>query len=179
MQTIDLQDLLADKAKIKYATAKQAIALSEADPKSLYPNFDFFLQFLDGKNQILKWTAIKVIGNLSKVDRKKKVDALLDKLIGLLNGGKLVTAANTVYALAKIAQHKPEYKDKILKALTKVEKYEYNTPECRNVVIGHVLKELTEFKDDIQQSKSLQNFIKRQTNNPRPKVKKLASELLT
>ena len=52
------------------AANRKAIAISKEDPSKLYPDFDFFIELLNSENQIIKWTAIQVIGNLSKVDKK-------------------------------------------------------------------------------------------------------------
>jgi len=86
-----LNDILSKTAKIKYASAKKTIAISKEDPSVLYSDFDFFIEFLNSENQIIKWTAIQIIGNLSKVDK------LLPEMI---------IADNTILALSEIALNK-------------------------------------------------------------------------
>jgi len=176
--TINLEDFYSDKAKVKFACAKEAMKLSEEKPSALYPEFDFFVSLLDSDNQILLWTAIRIIGNLSAVDGKQHIDKLIPRLIKFLNTGKMITAANTIQALTVIAQNRPEYRDKILKAILKVERYTYDTFECRNVAIGHVLKSLVLFKFEIKNKKTIVDFIQRQTQNPRPATRKKAEALL-
>ena len=178
MQRINLNDFYSDKAKIKYACAKQAILLSEKTPALLYPQLDFFVSLLDSENQILLWTAIRVLGNLSAVDDKNRMDKLLPRLIGFLNTGKMITAGNTAAALAVIARNRPKFQNKIFKAMLKVEHYTYDTPECRNIAIGHVLKALSQFKTEIKNKKNIVDFIERQTQNTRPATKKKAEALL-
>ena len=99
MTKLDLSDFSSDKAKIKYFCANQAVVLSQSCPEDLYPDFNFFTKLLESDNNILKWTAIKVIGNLSKVDNKKKAEKILPSLITLLFGKSMITAANTIGAL--------------------------------------------------------------------------------
>ncbi len=65
-----LNNFFSKTAMIKYASIKKAIAISKEDPSKLYPDFDFFIELLNSENQIIKWTAIQVIGNLSRVDKK-------------------------------------------------------------------------------------------------------------
>jgi len=178
VKNVFLNDFFSKTAKIKYASTKKAIAISKEDPGELYPDFDFFVELLNSENQIIKWTAIQVIGNLSKVDEKKKVEKLLPKLISFLNCGKMITANNTILALSEIALNKPEYQEMIFKELIKVEHYNYDTPECRNVALGKIVSALSKFKEEIKDHKDILEFLERQTNNTRVPVKKRAIKLL-
>ncbi len=173
-----LNDFFSKTTKIKYAGTKKAIAISKDNPGELYPDFDFFIELLNSENQIIKWTAIQVIGNLSRVDKRKKIDKLLPKLIGFLNCGEMITANNTILALSEIALNKSEYQEKIFKELIKVEHYNYDTLECRNVALGKVVLALGKFKDEIKDRKDILEFLERQTNNTRASVKKRAIKLL-
>jgi hypothetical protein len=177
-KNINLNDFFSETAKIKYASTKKSIAISKENPSELYPDFDFFVQLLDSENQIIKWTAILVLGNLSRVDEKKKADKLIPKLIGFLNGGKMITANNSILALSQIALYKPKYQEKIWKEFIKVENYSYDTPECRNVALGKVVEALGKFKDKIKERRDILEFLERQTHNTRVSVKKKATELL-
>jgi len=177
-KNVFLNDFFSKTAMIKYASTKKAIAISKEDPSELYPDFDFFVELLNSENQIIKWTAIQVIGNLSKVDKKKEVDKLLPKLISFLNCGKMITANNTILALSEIALNKPEYQEMIFKEFIKVEQYNYDTSECRNVALGKVILALGKFKDKIKDRKDILEFLQRQTNNARVPVKKRAIKLL-
>ena len=177
-KNINLNNFISKTAKIKYASTKKAIAISKDNPAELYPDFDFFVELLNNENQIIKWTAIQVIGNLSKVDEKKKVDKLLPRLINFLDCGKMITANNTIVALSEIALNKPEYQEMIFKELIKVEHYNYDTLECRNVALGKVILALDKFKNKIKDRKDILEFLERQTNNTRASVKKRAIKLL-
>lgn len=178
MDKINLKDFSSTDTKIKYACVKQAIAISKDNPSKLYSDFDFFAKLLDSQNNIVKWTAIRVIGNLSKVDRKEKVDMLLPRILGFLKAGKLITANNAILALTEIAYNKPEHKDKIIKELLKVEDYSFETPECKNIVIGKVLFAFDRLKDQIKDKKEIPFFIEKQISNPRNATGKKAQKLI-
>ncbi|MFA5070323.1 MAG: hypothetical protein WC528_03495 [Patescibacteria group bacterium] len=180
---LNLQDLLADKPEIKYCCAKQAINTSRDNPKALYPDFDFFPAFLDSDKNVMKWTATIIIGNLSRVDSKNKVDRLIPKLIALLSDPMMITAGNAIKALGEIAGHKPKYREKILKALLSVGKNKYYSkgkisPECTNVAIQQVLVSLEKFGPEVLQRNDVKFFLKKQTKNSRLKVKKISAQLL-
>ncbi len=183
MAKINLKNFFSDKPDIKYKCAKQAIEISQSSPQQLYPDFDFFPQFLDGENKILKWTALRVIGSLSAADSQNKVDQLMPRLLDALEDESMITAANAIGALAEIAKNKPQFQDKILKSLLNVEKCVYYSkgkvsPECRNVAIGHVLDSLDKLGPPVFDRREVQNFLKRQTKNTRPKVSQKAEILL-
>jgi hypothetical protein len=109
---INLADLSSSDPKVKYCCAKNLIAVAKENPASIYPHIDTFVKLLDGDNNVLKWTAIIIIGNLARVDKEKKVDRLIGRLVGFLNAGKLITANNATMALATIAIAKPQYQRK-------------------------------------------------------------------
>lgn len=167
MNKINLNDFSSTNAKIKYACAKQAIAISKDNPTKLYPDFDFFVKLLDSPNNILKWTAIQVIGNLSKVDGKEKIDELLSRILGFLKLGQLITANNAILALTAIACNKPKHSNKIIKELLGVKNYGFETSECKNIVIGKVLLAFDRLQDQIRDKKEALLFIEKQINNPR------------
>lgn len=178
MSKINLDAFSSTNAKIKYACAKQAIVISKNNPSMLYPDFEFFVKLLDSSNNILKWTAIQVIGNLSAVDKKKKVDKLLPQIISFLKSGKLITANNAILALTEIAYNKPKHSDKIIKELFKSENYSFETSECKNIVIGKILLALDRLKDQIKNQKDALSFVERQTHNSRNATKKKAQVLI-
>lgn len=173
-----MHDLRSESPEIKYCAAKNAIAISETNPRRLYPQLPFFAKLLDGDNQVMKWTAIRVVGNLSQVDKSGRIKRLLPRLIGYLNSGKLITANNTIMSLTQVAKSKPELRDDILAQFMKVERYRYESEECRNIVIGKAITALGEFDDHIQNSRKIRNFLERQTHNSRNATKTKAAKLL-
>ncbi len=174
---MNLKDLSSKDPKVKYSCAKSLLNIARDNPIELYPNFDYFVGLLDSDNQILRWTAIDMIGYLSKVDEEKKVDKLMGKLFGLLNAGKLITAAHAISALTDIAVAKPEYQWKITEELLKVENYSYDTVECRNIALGKVILAICRYSEQLK-DKAVIEFLLRQTKNTRNATKKKAEQFL-
>lgn len=183
MKKFSPNDFKSDKLIIKYRSSKLANTLSKKKPVILFPHLNFFVAQLNNENRILKWTAIQVIGNLSSVDDRGKIDMHIPRLIRFLHQPEMITAANTVKALCVIAQHKPKFKQNIFDEFLKTERNKYYmkgkfSPECRNVVLGQVVNALAVFKHELNNRKDIINFLKRQTKNIRPPVKKRAKRLL-
>ena len=177
MSRLNLKDFSSNEAKVKYACARQAVTMSKERPAEVYPDFDFFARLLDSANNVIKWTAIQVVGNLSKVDEQGRVDKLIPQLIGFLNCGRLITAGNAILALSEVAFNKPAYLDRIADELLRVEGYTYNTPECGNIAIGLVLSALMKL-DGVWGKGEVLSFVERQTRNPRPATRKKAQSAL-
>ncbi len=175
---INFKDLSSNDSKIKYGCAKNLLAMAKDNPAELYPHIDFFVELMRSENNVLKWTAIDIIGFLSKVDKGKRVDKLMDKLFSLLNAGKMITANHTITTLGNIALTKPEYKKIITNELLKVEHYNYDTGECRNIAIGKVILAIGLYFNQLENKKVVIEFVERQTKNNRNATKKKAEQFL-
>jgi hypothetical protein len=178
MEKLNLTDLFSEDPKIKYGCSKSLIALAKANPAEIYPNLDFFVKLLDSENKILKWTAIDVIGALAKVDGVKAVDKLKGRLIGLLKAGNMITAHHAITALTDIALAKPEYQAEITDELLKVEHYNYDTDECRNITIGKAILAISNYFDNLEEKETTIEFVRRQTKNTRNATRKKAEQFL-
>ena len=176
--SVDLDDLNSSDPGVKYGCAKNLITLSKNDPAKLFPWLPFFVKLLDSENRILKWTAIDVIGNVFRFVPASESDNLLGKLCGFLNSGNMITANHAVAALGEIALVKPERASDIITALLKVEKYSYETDECRNIAVGKVILVLQAiYKIQRLNGKTIQ-FVERQAANARPATRKKAEQFL-
>jgi hypothetical protein len=175
---LTLDDLLSSDPKVKYACSKNLLALAREKPAELYPRLDFFTKLLDNENNILKWTAMNIIGAVARVDKAKAIDKLLGKLVGFLNTGKMITANNAIAALTDIALARPELQKKITDELLKVEHYRYDTVECRNITIGKAIQAISRYFAGLEDKKAALEFVKRQVNNTRNATRKKAEQFL-
>ena len=168
----------ARPARIKYPCCKVIRKISEKKPQMLYPQIDFFIELLDHEKNVMQWEGIHVIGNLASVDTENKIEKIFDKFFAPITGPVMITAANVVAAAAKIAQAQPQLQDKITKEILKVEKAKYQTPECRNVVLGKAVDTFDQFFDQIKDPKPVVKLIKKQLKNTRNSTKIKAEKFL-
>ena len=85
-------------------------------------HWDFFTKLLDHDNNILKWNAIYIIAQLSKVDKDNKFNNIFEKYYNLIKEKKMITAANVVKTSPIIIKSKPKYERRITKRLLATEK---------------------------------------------------------
>lgn len=169
------------KASVRYGCAKVLMDLSKEHPEKLYPYFEFFINLLESKYRILKWNALTIIANLTRVDVDKKFDAFFNKYYNLLNDGYMVTVANVVGNSINIALGKPYLISKITDKLLTV-KYVSLTPhlteECRRVIAQQTIKSFDQFFDQVEQKEKVLSFVRTYVNSPRLKLKKIAEAFI-
>jgi hypothetical protein len=166
--------LNADKASVRFGSSKVLLLISQERPAVLYPHINSVFDLLKSENNILKWGAIHMIGNLACVDSKKKIDRILGRYLEPIPGPELVPAANVIRGAAKIGVAKPRLVDKIVTEILKAEKGRYRTSECRNVALGHAIEALDQLFSLSKKKEQIAGLVKRQLKNRRNATKKKA-----
>jgi len=172
------EGLAADTARVKYRCLKLLRIISESKPDILYSDIGRFIQLLDSENNIFKWGANIIIGNLAAVDSEQKIDRILDRYLQPISGHIMITAANVIGGAGKIARTKPQLADRIAQAVLQVEAANFQTEECRNVAIGHAIESFDLFFEHLKKPQPVIEFVKRQLNNRQNAVKKKAARFL-
>ena len=129
-----LRGTISSKTTVRYGCGKVLMDLSEKHPYMLYPYIDSFIELLDSEHRILKWNAMAIIANLTKVDVDLRFDANFYKYYSFLSNEYMVTVANIVKNSAKIAIEKPYLTQKIINELLKVQNLKLTphlTEECK------------------------------------------------
>jgi hypothetical protein len=173
----------ARQARNRYGCEKVLRRISEKKPALVYPYFDTFAYLLQAPNNILKWGAIKILGNLAGVDSHGKIDGLFSKYCAFITGPVMITAANVIGSLPRIARARPEMAEDMAREILKVETATYAlhgfpSPECRNVAIGQAIAALGEIFQLIDKKKPVLDFVTRQLENHRASVRKAAAFFL-
>ncbi|MDH3243620.1 MAG: hypothetical protein OEM26_03300 [Saprospiraceae bacterium] len=157
--SIDLKKLHSDDPKVKYGFSKELLQIVSEAPKVLYPHVQEWTDLLQQDNQILKWTAIDIIGHLSSIDTENKIDPVISQLIEMLHGGHLITISHAISSLAIIAGNKPRYGNKIWSELFDIRSNQFKSDTCRDIATGKVLDALKVFPLDEIDPTELDNFV--------------------
>jgi len=173
-----LEILRTEPGSKKFPYSKALLLLAEKNPCKIYPFFDEIAALLKHPNNIIQWTAIRLVAALAEVDTKHKLDGLLADYLKPISGPAMITAANTIGGAARIAQARPEWRDEIIAELLRVTRACYATAECRHIAIGHALTALASLGPAALQRRDVQRFARRQSQNPRPATRRKAARLL-
>lgn len=172
------EELSSSDPKTKYGAAKALLAQAKEDPGKLYPHAAFFEHLLESENNVLKWTAIDVVGSLASVDTEKKTSKDTNRLVSFLSAGKMITANHAISALAQFARAYPEKRTAITRELMNVEHCTYDTDECRNIALGKVIVALDSCFDCLDDKPLVIAFAERQRANTRNATAKKAVAFL-
>lgn len=173
-----LQGFDSDKTPLKFTSARILVAVSTQYPNIIYPYFTFFRKQLCNPNNILKWNAMGVLAQLTKVDRRKKFDALFKQYFGMLSEGSIIAASTVVKNVPVIVKNKPYLERKITQAILNIDALPLPTAECRNIVKGHVIMALDQYFPLVKQKAKVLKFIKKEVKNKRAATRKKAEDFL-
>jgi predicted acetyltransferase len=122
-----------------------------------------------------------VIANLTRVDTKKKFDDIFTKYYSFINADTMITVAHVVDNSGKIALAKPYLISRITDELLKLEKISTKprlTHECKNILFGKAIIAFDQYFDQIEKSKEVISFIKKQLKNTRATTKIKAEKFM-
>lgn len=175
---ITFDKLKSKDPKVKYSYAKELLKISSDNPHLLYPHYDYFVEMSNSDSNVLKWTAIDILGNLSVVDDQNKSESLIEDLYAFLQGGHLITCNHTIYALGEIAKNKSVLKSGIIETLLKVPTFSFNTEDCKNIAIGKVIDVLKKLEGDLRNNSQCIEFVNTAAQSNRASTQKKARNLL-
>jgi hypothetical protein len=172
-----LDNLWSKKETIRYNSHKVLSQISEEQPRTLYRYWDYFVEFLGSDNTYHKLSAIILLANITKVDKKNKFEKIFNIFYGLLNDKSFITAAYVSGASGKIALAKPNLQTKITNRLLCIDKT-HHEQERKDLVKANIIEAFEEYYDQIRGKKKIIAFVEKQINCASPKTRKAAKEFL-
>jgi hypothetical protein len=173
-----INELNNTNAKIKYGCLNTLVLISEISPNSLYEFFGVFLDLLNSDKKVFKLGAIKILCNLSLVDDKEYIETQFDKLFSFINKKELTPASNLIKGSKVIIQAKPELVEKIINEILKIEKNEYETAECKEILRGQAIDLFYNLFEKLPLKEKIKNFVMGNLNSNRASTKKKAEKFI-
>jgi hypothetical protein len=170
-----LDNLWSKNETIRYNSHKVLCLISQEHPRILYPQWDYFAQFLKSDNTYHKLSAIHILANLIKADTKGKFEKMFDRFYGLLDDKSFITAAYLAGASGKIARAKPKLQAKITNRLLNIDKT-HHQQERKDLVKASVIEAFEEYFEQTRNKKVILEFVEKQLNCESPKTRKTAKE---
>jgi hypothetical protein len=170
-----LDNLWSKNETIRYNSHKVLCLISQEHPRILYPQWDYFAQFLKSDNTYHKLSAIHILANLIKADTKGKFEKMFDRFYGLLDDKSFITAAYLAGASGKIARAKPKLQAKITNRLLSIDKT-HHQQERKDLVKASIIEAFEEYFEQTRNKKRILEFVEKQLNCESPKTRKTAKE---
>ena len=172
-----MEGILYKKEAVRYNCFRVLLQLSEQFPDVLYPKWDFFVKLIDEDNANLKYVAIYVIANLTKVDSENRFETIFDKFYGLLNDKSIIPASHLAVNSAKIIEAKPKLQGSITSKLLDIDKT-HHKPERKALIKSYIIEAFGEYFGKAKNKNQIINFVREQLTSKSPKTRKKATEFL-
>ncbi len=180
-----LLDLIeTDPGSLKFACDKLIQRLSLDHPEIIYPFFERIASHLNHPNHFIQWGALLTLPNLIGLDGGEKFMKVTQTYLDLIDGDSMITAGNAAKGFLKLIPYHPELEKTFVTHLIHCEDRVYLdqgaiSPECRNIMIGHVVDLFTQLYATSSQQALIRSFILRHANNPRPGTARKAKAFMT
>jgi len=172
-----LGNLHSKNENIRYNSHKVLFFITEQQPQSLYPHWDYLVEFLDSDNTYHKLSAVHLLANLTRIDKKNKFEKVFEKFYGLLDDKSFITAAYVCSASGIIAKVKPKLQAKITNRLLNIDKT-HHEQERKDLVKASIIEAFQEYYEQSSSKKRIVDFVRKQLDCQSPKTIKAAKEFL-
>ena len=171
-----LDGVLSKKHLLRFDSFRVLLLISEEHPEALYPKWDFFEDLLDSDNNYLKYIAIYLIANLTRVDTEDKFETIFNKYYSILDDERTMTAAHLAANSGKIAKVKPRLQSKITNKLLSINNT--HRGKQKELIKGYAIEAFNEYFAEIKDKEKILEFVRMQLNSNSPRTRKKAREFL-
>lgn len=179
-----LLDLIeSDKGTLKFQADKLIQGLSVTHPDLILPVHDRIASHINSSNSFIQWGAMITLANLIPFDEGKAFMKVLPEFKKWVQADSMITAANASKGLVALIRCHREYEAELIPLLISCEDRTYlyhgePSPECRSIMIGHVLDFFLDLIDGSNVKEMMVGFATRHVEDPRNKTAKKAEAFL-
>jgi hypothetical protein len=158
----------------RYGSFEVLLSLSQKDPASLYPHWDFLVEMLDSDNAYRKLIAVRLLANLIRADSENRFEEIFDKYYNLLNDSVIVAGHITANS-GKIARAKPKLQAEITNRLLNIDR---TTQKHKDLIKAGAIDSFGEYFAESDDKEKILEFVRQQLDCDSPKTRKKAKEFL-
>jgi len=162
----------------RYPNAIALENLSKDHPEIIYPEWNFFVNFLKSENAYHKSIAISTISNLIALDKQNKFKEVFEVYFNLLDDKSVIVSRKLAMVAGKIAKTKPKYKSKITKLLLKIDNTQHNQSR-KDLIKGDIIEAFNDYFTIIEKKDQIIDFVKDQLSSSSPSTVKKARNFLS
>jgi hypothetical protein len=162
---------------VRSKSFKALLMLSEEHPERLYPKWDHFVDLLGRDNNYLKYQAIYIIANLTRIDTENQFEATFAAYYDLLDGRSVMTAAHAAGNSGKIARAKPQLQARITEELFGIDDT-HHPPGRKDLIKGYAIEAFAEYFEEAANKDRILEYVKKQLRSESPRTAKAAKRFL-
>jgi len=172
-----LEGILSDKDEVRYPSFKALLIISEENPELLYPKWDFFADLINSDNSYKKLIGIRLIANLTKIDKENKFEEIFEEYYSILDEDKTMTAVHLASNSGKIAKAKPKLQSMITEKLLNIDNT--HKGKQKELIKAYAIEAFDEYYKEALDKKKIIEFVKKELESKSPKTRKKAEEFLS
>lgn len=162
---------------IRSKSFKALLTLSEEHPERLYPEWDHFVDLLGRDNNYLKYQAIYIIANLTRIDTENQFEATFSAYYDLLDGKSVMTAAHAAGNSGKIARARPQLRARITDELLGIDNT-HHPPGRKELIKGYAIEAFSEYFEEAENKDQIREYVEEQLRSESPRTAKAARRFL-
>ena len=167
--------------RVKNRAAKLLSHLSQVNAAAVENHREPIIAMFRERDNILRWNALTVLGNISGYLSIDECRGLLRVLDELLDGDSMVTAGHVIFALEKMALNHPGLQSEIIARMLAVESWPFK-PECIGILTGKVLSALESLAPSLSMESdgfpAVREFAKRHLNSGKSSISHSARRIM-
>lgn len=163
---------------IRYNCSKVLDLISGQHGNVLYPEWQYFVDFLSSQNTYWKLSALLIITNLTSIDMDNRFEKIFDKYYQLLDDKSMITAIYAARSSGKIVRAKPALETEITNRLLNIDETHHESGR-KDLIKAGIIEAFSEYYEMAEDKSRIVEFVRGQLNSGSPKTRKTAKEFLS
>lgn len=184
LESAELRDLLVEGCFAKdetyrYNCVRVFFRALEEQLALFYPYWEHFAEMIDNPNSFYRSTATQAIAFLTTVDDGRKLDAILDTYLNMLDDGKVMVARYFVQTIHLIPQARSDLREKVVARLLDVENT-HHTESRKSLLKADIINAFEQLFETLteQEQKQTLAFAEKEMDSESPSTRKAAKAFL-
>jgi hypothetical protein len=172
-----LQGLKSNNETIRYNCYKTLMLISKEHGEILYPAWDYLAEFLTSENSYQKMSAVNLLANLVKGDKKNKFEQIFDAYFNLLDNKSMILSVYIAQNAGQIILAKPQLEKRITERLLNIDQT-HHQGDRKELIKAGAIESFSQYFEILQNKPRILRFVSEQQDSNSPKTRKLAREFL-
>ena len=184
LEQAETRDLLVEGCFAKdetyrYNCVRVFFRALEQQPALFYPYWERFAGMVESPNGFYRSTAAQAIAFLAAVDEDRRLDAILEAYLRLLDDDKVMVARYFVQTIHLIPQARPDLREKVVACLLDVENTRHNQSR-KSLLKADVIHAFDRLFETLSgpERKEVLAFVAKEQDSESPSTRKAAKSFM-
>jgi hypothetical protein len=184
LESAEIRDLLVEGCFAKdetyrYNCVRVFFRALEGQPALFYPYWERFAAGIDSQNGFFRSSSTQAIAYLTAVDEERRLDAIFDEYLRMLDDDKVMVARYFVQTIHLIAEARPDLREKVIACLLGIENTRH-TESRKSLLKADIISAFDRLFESLsaQEQKEVLVFVEKEQVSESPSTRKAAKAFL-